>query len=255
MTRGTSLRSRRSRATRDSPNWASARHPRRSAPATRRSRGWRRWVCYVFSRRVLLEILSQSAATDFGREIIPSALGHYQVHAYPFRGYWADVGTIQSFYDANILLTQADAPFRFYDPARPIYTRLQFLPGSRFSDCAISDALIGEGCFLDRCRIQRSVVGLRTIVQSGVDIRGSVVLGADYYEADDAVATGSRPRLGIGRDVVLDRVIVDKNARIGDGARLLNEAHVEQADGDGYYIRNGIIIVPKDGIIRAGLIV
>src|SRR5581483_6892985 len=154
---------------------------------------------------------------------------------------------------ANIMLTKPGAPFRFYDPHRPIYTHPRFLPGSRFSDCNVGEAIVAEGCFLDRCRIDQSVVGIRTHVQAGADIRRSVLLGADYYEADDAApARGDRPRLGIGRDVVLDRVIVDKNARIGDGAHLLNEAQVEHADGEGFYIRNGIIIVPKDGTIRPG---
>ena len=116
------------------------------------------------------------------------------------------------------------------------------------------DVIIAEGCYLDRCTIEDSIVGIRTNVQAGATIRGSVLLGADFYEADDdAPARGEDPRLGIGRDVVLDRVIVDKNARIGDGAQLVNEAGVQDADGDGYYIRNGVIIVPKDGVIPAGM--
>jgi len=209
---------------------------------------------YVFSRDVLLEMLAEGTAKDFGREVIPSALGRYQVNAHLFRGYWADVGTIESFYEANIMLTRVGAPFRFYDPHRPIYTHPRFLAGSRFSNCAIGDAIVAEGCFLHRCRVEQSVIGIRTTIQAGANISRSVLLGADYYEADDAApARGDGPRLGIGRDVVLDRVIVDKRARLGDGARLLNLAGVDHADGEGYYIRNGIIIVPKDGAIRPGL--
>jgi len=205
---------------------------------------------YVFSRDVLLDALDRGRATDFGREIIPAALETYRVNAFLFRGYWADVGTVSSFYDANVMLTQPGAPFRFYDPRRPIYTHPRFLPGARFSDCSIRDTIIAEGCYLDHSRVEESIVGIRTHIQSGACIRRSVLLGADFYEADDdAPAKGAAPRLGVGRDVVLDRVIVDKNARIGDGARLLNEAGVDHADGDGYYIRNGVIIVPKDGIV------
>jgi glucose-1-phosphate adenylyltransferase len=208
---------------------------------------------YVFSRDVLLDALAQSGATDFGREVIPSALDRYRVTSYVFRGYWADVGTVSSFYDANTLLTRPASPFRFYDPHRPIYTHPRFLPGSRFSDCALKDAIVAEGCYLDRCRVEESVVGIRTTIQPGTEIRRSVLLGADFYEADpDAPARGSQPRLGVGRDVVLDRVIVDKNARIGDGARLINESGTDHADGDGYFIRNGIVIVPKDGVIPPG---
>src|SRR6185436_4246932 len=208
---------------------------------------------YVFSRDVLLDLVHGEGATDFGRQVIPSALGQYRVNAHLFRGYWADVGTIDSFYDANIMLTRDSAPFRFYDPHRPIYTHPRFLPGSRFSDCTVRDAIVAEGCFLDRCRVEESVIGIRTTVQASAHIRRSVLLGADYFEADDAApANVDGVHLGVGRDVVLDKVIVDKNARIGDGARLVNEAGVQQADGDGYYIRNGIIIVPKDGSIPAG---
>jgi glucose-1-phosphate adenylyltransferase len=177
------------------------------------------------------------------------------VHAYLFRGYWADVGTVATFYDANIMLTRADAPFNFYDPYRPIYTHPRFLPGSRLSECAVRNTIIAEGCHLERCTIEDSVVGIRSSVQRGVTIRRSVLLGADFYEADDAApARGESPRLGIGRDVTLDRVIVDKNARIGDGARLVNEHGVQEADGEGYFIRNGVIIVPKDGVIQPGTI-
>jgi glucose-1-phosphate adenylyltransferase len=209
---------------------------------------------YVFSRDVLLDLVHGENATDFGREVIPSALGSHRVNAHLFRGYWADVGTIESFYDANIMLTRNSAPFRFYDPDRPIYTHPRFLPGSRFSDASIREAIVAEGCFLDHCGVEESIIGIRTTIQRGATIRRSVLLGADYFEADDAApARGDRPRLGVGRDVLLDRVIVDKNARIGDGARLVNESGTVDVDGPGYYIRNGIIIVPKDGVIAPGL--
>ena len=211
---------------------------------------------YVFSRDVLLDVIEQEDAADFGRQIIPAALGRYRVNAHLFRGYWADVGTVASFYEANIMLTRPGAPFKFYDPRCPIYTHARFLPGARLTDCIARDAIVAEGCFLDRSIIEQSVVGIRTNIQSGATIRRSVLLGADFCEADDdAPARGENPRLGIGRDVVLDRVIVDKNARIGDGARLVNEAGVKQADGDGYYIRDGVVVVPKDGVIKPGQLV
>jgi glucose-1-phosphate adenylyltransferase len=212
---------------------------------------------YVFSRDVLFEALAQDDAADFGRGLIPHALSRYDVQAHLFRGYWADVGTINSFYDANIMLTQPGAPFSFYDPRRPIYTRPRFLPGARVAECAIRDAIIAEGCDIDRlCAIENSVIGIRANIRSGTRVTRSVLLGADFYESDDeAPARGDNPRLGIGRNVVLDRVIVDKNARIGDGVRLTNEAGVQEVDGDGYYIRGGIIVVPKDGVIKAGTVV
>jgi glucose-1-phosphate adenylyltransferase len=208
---------------------------------------------YVFSREVLFEVLEQDDATDFGRGIIPHALNQYEVQAHLFRGYWADVGTIQSFYDANVMLTRPDAPFSFYDPRRPIYTRPRFLPGARLADCAVRDAIIAEGCDIDRCTLEQSVIGIRSNVRAGTRITRSVLLGADFYESDDeAPARGNKPRLGIGREVVLDRVIVDKNARIADRVSLTNAAGVAEANGNGYYIRGGIIIVPKDGVIEEG---
>jgi glucose-1-phosphate adenylyltransferase len=208
---------------------------------------------YVFSRRVLLEILEQESGDDFGRELIPAALNKYHVTSYLYRGYWADVGTVESFYEANVMLGRPAAPFRFWDPRFPIYTHLRHLPGSRLTDCHVRDSVVADGCFLDRCDITESSVGIRSYVQAGARISRSVLLGADRYE--DAQPASGCPAIGIGREVVLDRVIVDKNARIGDGARLVNERGVDQEDGDGYYIRSGIVIVPKGGIIKPGTVV
>jgi len=208
---------------------------------------------YLFSRDTLLEVIKRDGSADFGRGIIPGILNKCRVNAHLFRGYWADVGTVESFYDANVMLTRAGAPFSFYDSRQPIYTHARFLPGARLERCDVRDGIIVEGCSLERCTVEQSVIGIRTIVRAGTTISRSVLLGADFYESDDiAPARGNNPPLGIGRDVVLDRVIVDKNARIGDGARLTNETAVQDADGDGYFIRNGIIVVPKDGVIKAG---
>jgi glucose-1-phosphate adenylyltransferase len=206
---------------------------------------------YVFSRDVLLETLTQPGI-DFGKEIIPKALGKYRVHPYVFRGYWADVGTIDAFYDANIQLTRRGSAFNFFDPRSPIYTHPRFLPGTRSYDCRIDSSIIAEGGYLDACSVRESVIGIRTHVHPGSTITRSILLGADFYEEE--LESNSIP-LGIGRDVVLDRVIVDKNARIGNGVRLVNESGVQEADGDGYYIRNGIIIVPKGARIQSGVVV
>jgi glucose-1-phosphate adenylyltransferase len=211
---------------------------------------------YVFSRDVLLDILAADAAKDFGREVIPASLDKYRVQPFLFRGYWADVGTIAAFYDANIMLTQAGAPFKFYDSHRPIFTHPRFLPGSRLVDCSVRDAIIADGCSLGPCHVEQSVVGIRTFVQRGARISRSVLLGADYYEAEDgAPARRDAPRLGIGINAVLDKVIVDKNARIGENVRLVNEQGIQHADGEGYFIRDGVIVVPKDGVIKAGTVV
>jgi glucose-1-phosphate adenylyltransferase len=207
---------------------------------------------YVFSRKVLLEMLDREPGHDFGRELIPHALGKYSVKPYLYRGYWADVGTIESFYEANVMLGKPAAPFRFWDLHRPIYTHLRHLPASRMTDCRLSDSIVADGCYLDRCDISSSVVGVRSHVLAGSRVTNTVILGADVYE--DGVVNG-QPTIGIGRNCVLDRVIVDKNARIGDGARLTNERGLQQADGDGYYIRGGIIVVPKEAVIAPGTVV
>ncbi len=208
---------------------------------------------YVFTRRVLIDMLHREDGIDFGRELIPNALGKYKVMPYLYRGYWADVGTIESFYEANVMLGRPNAPFRFWDPQQPIYTHLRHLPTSRMIDCRLSGSIVGEGCSLHRCHVNDSVIGVRGVVANGARVDRSVLLGADYYE--DGEPPGDLPALGVGRDAVLDRVIIDKNARIGAGARLVNEKKLEHADGDGYYIRSGIIVVPKNGVIRPGVVV
>ena len=205
---------------------------------------------YVFSRDVLYDVLEQSRAVDFGREVIPSSIGTHRVHAYVYRGYWADVGTVATFYEANLLLTQRVPPFDFFHPRRPIYTRSRYLPAARLHSCQLDEALVAEGAYLDSCTVTTSVVGVRTSIHRGARISRSVLLGADYYEDP----FGDQP-LGVGPDAVLDRVIMDKNARIGAGARLVNERNLQDFDGDGYYIRSGIIVVPKNGVVKPGTVV
>jgi glucose-1-phosphate adenylyltransferase len=205
---------------------------------------------YVFSRDVLLDILKRPGI-DFGKEIIPAALGSLTVHAHLYRGYWADVGTIGAFYDANIQLTQRGAPFNFFHPHRPIYTHPRFLPATRMYDSRIDNSIIAEGCYLENCDIRDSVVGIRTRVGPGATITRTVLLGADYYQDEDG--GHGDVDLGIGRDVVLDRVIVDKNVRIANGVRLVNDTNAVDGDGDGWYIRDGIIVVPKGAVVRHGV--
>jgi glucose-1-phosphate adenylyltransferase len=205
---------------------------------------------YVFSRDVLYDVLARDKAVDFGREIIPHALGTHRVSAYFYRGFWADVGTVNSFYDVNMMLTKRGAPFNFFHPTRPIYTHPRFLTAARLQDCRMTQTLICEGAFLDTCEVTDSIIGVRTSIHRGATVSRSVVLGADFYDEQ----SGDIP-LGIGRNAALDRVIVDKNARIGEGARLVNERDIQDVDGDGYYIRGGIIIVPKGGVVKPGTVV
>jgi glucose-1-phosphate adenylyltransferase len=210
---------------------------------------------YVFSRDVLLDVLNRADATDFGREIIPAAISTHRVNAFLYHGYWADVGTVGSFYEANMMLTRDHPPFRFYDPKKPIFTRPRFLAASRFIDSVVSYSLVAEGCYINRCRVETSIVGIRTRIDERASVSRSVLLGADYYEADEDESGDRSVPLGVGMDSVLDRVIVDKNARIGRGVRLVNERGVQEADGENYFIRGGIIIVPKGAVVPDGTIV
>ena len=210
---------------------------------------------YLFSRRSLISALEQHDGIDFGREIIPQAIGVQKVRAYFFDGYWADVGTVESFYAANLMLTRPGAPFKFHDPTRPIFTHPRFLAGSRLLDCHVKNAIVAEGCYLEESTIEESIVGIRSRISRGCTITRSVLLGADSYETEDISAGEADAPLGIGRDVVLDGVIVDKNARVGAGSRLTNADNVDSMDGDGYCIRGGIVIVPKGAIVPPGTVV
>jgi glucose-1-phosphate adenylyltransferase len=177
------------------------------------------------------------------------------VNAFLYHGYWADVGTVDSFYEANMLLTRDHPPFRFYDPRKPIFTRPRFLAASRFIDSSVSYSMVAEGCYINRSRVETSIVGIRTRIDERATIRRSVLLGADYYEADEDESGDRSVPLGVGMDSVLDRVIVDKNARIGRGVRLVNDRGVQEADGENYFIRGGIIIIPKGAVVPDGTIV
>lgn len=209
---------------------------------------------YVFNRNVLFELLEKEEGVDFGRQLIQAAMDKYRVVAHLHQGYWADVGTVESFYDANIMLTQPGAPFSFYDPRRPIYSHARFLPPSRVTSSTFERTLVAEGCYIDQADIIDSVVSIRTTISAGAKIRRSVLLGADAYEAREEGTSSLVPQ-GIGPGVELDRVIVDKNARIGAGSRLVNVNGLQEADGPNYHIRQGILIVPKDAVILPGTVV
>jgi glucose-1-phosphate adenylyltransferase len=210
---------------------------------------------YLFGRDALEKAIADQKLVDFGRHVIPWSIGEMRVQAHLFRGYWEDVGTIGSYFEANLKLCDPMPPFDFYDVVRPIYTHPRFLPPNKVESCTVKGSLISEGCILMAADIERSVVGVRSRIGRGSRVRQSLVLGADYYETleeiDRAQARGVPP-IGIGSDCVIERAIVDKNARIGRGVRIANEAGVREADGDGWYIRDGVVIVPKDGVIPDG---
>ena len=213
---------------------------------------------YLFKRDVLETAVANPQLVDFGRHVIPDAVPRQRVQAYVYRGYWEDVGTIRSYFQANLALCDAIPPFDFYDAKRPVYTNPRFLPASKLEGCTIRSALVCEGCILHGAEIDRSIIGIRSRIGAGVKIKNSLLIGADYYETlEEMGATEARgvPPLGIGTESVIENAIIDKNARVGRGVRIVNEARVQTADGDGYFIREGIVVVPKNGIIRNGTVI
>jgi glucose-1-phosphate adenylyltransferase len=213
---------------------------------------------YVFKYDRLEELLARDTAHfDFGKEVIPASINQYNVQAYLFNGYWEDIGTIAAFYKANLDMTSAIPPFNLFDAEAPLFTRARYLPPSKIHNCEIRDSIISEGCIINGAKISRSLIGLRARVAEGTQIDASYMMGADYYQTlEDMVGDREvgRPRVGVGENTIVRRAIIDKNARIGRDVRLLNEAGVETIDGpDGmYYIRDRIIIVPKNALIPDG---
>jgi glucose-1-phosphate adenylyltransferase len=213
---------------------------------------------YIFKRDVLELALASPKLVDFGRHVIPDAVPRQRVQAHVYRGYWEDVGTIQSYFQANLALCEPIPPFDFYDEAHPVYTHPRFLPASKIERCNIHNALISEGCIMNGAKIDRAVIGIRSRVGAASHIRNSLLAGADFYETlDDMRATETRgvPVVGIGSESIIENAIIDKNARIGRGVRIVNAAGLKEHDGKGYYIREGIVIVPKNGIIPDGTVI
>ena len=213
---------------------------------------------YLFNRSVLEEELLQSEANDFGHGILPGLVGRRGLFAYVFDGYFEDVGTIGSFYQANLDLTDPLPRFNFYEPLAPIYTHPRFLPGSKIDDCTIVRSLVTEGVILNQCRVERSVLGVRARVAKGVSLKEVLIMGADFYQLPhevEADLAAGRPPMGIGEDAVIERAIVDKNARIGKGVRIVNEQAVTEADGENYFIRDGIVVIPKNVTVPDGTVV
>ena len=216
---------------------------------------------YVFKYDVIEKVLAEdSSRLDFGREVIPASIDNYNVQAYLFNGYWEDIGTIAAFYKANLDMTSAIPPFNLFDSEAPLFTRPRHLPPSKMDNCEIRDSIISDGCIINGAKINRSLIGLRSRISEGAQIDGAIMMGADYYQTlEDMLADrdAGNPRIGVGERTIIRRAIVDKNARIGKDVKLLNESGIESDDGpDGmYYIRDRIIIVPKNGLIPDGTVV
>lgn len=213
---------------------------------------------YVFNRAVLAEALDNTM-TDFGKEVIPSLLGRKKLFAHIFEGYWEDIGTVKAFFEANLALAQPLPPFNFFDPVAPVYTQDRYLPASKLNRCAVDNVVVGDGSIVGDCSLKHCVFGIRSFVGDGSTLENVVLMGSDYYETDAQLAenqAAGRPHLGVGKTCQVRGAIIDKNARIGDNCVLNAEGKLDGRYADGAVIvRDGVLIVPKGGVIPAGTVV
>ncbi|WP_107669520.1 glucose-1-phosphate adenylyltransferase [Cyanothece sp. BG0011] len=217
---------------------------------------------YVFNKKALNDLLKNNPEqTDFGKEIIPGAAKDYNLQAYLFKGYWEDIGTIEAFYEANLALNRQPRPsFSFYNEKAPIYTRARNLPPTKVLNCNITESMISEGCMIKDCRIHNSVLGIRSRIETDCVVEDSLLMGADFYESletrQSLLDQGKIP-VGIGKGSTIRRAIVDKNARIGQNVTIVNKENIEESnrEDEGFYIRNGIVVVIKNAVIPDGTVI
>jgi glucose-1-phosphate adenylyltransferase len=212
---------------------------------------------YIFNRDVIRSLLDNNL-TDFGKHIIPHAIQNLRVFSYVFQGYWEDIGTIRSFFEANLDVTSELPRFNFFDMGAPIFSRPRFLPGSKINGAQIDHAVISDGCIINHASIAHSIVGLRSIVGAGTNIRRTILLGSDYYESYESIVEheqAGKPRIGVGANCKIENTIVDKNARIGNNVVISPAGKPENVDHGNYYVRDGIVIIPKNEIIPHGMVI
>src|SRR5207237_3533164 len=199
---------------------------------------------YLFKNSVLVDLLADASMIDFGYQVIPQAIEKFDVYGFLFDGYWEDLGTIEAFYRANTDLTSSDPHFDFHDMTAPIYTRARFLPSTRIERCDIRESIISEGSILNGVRIVNSVVGIRSQIGEQAELERVMMMGADFYEDEEDFQYNRDmgvTNIGIGKGSVIRRAIIDKNAHIGENVRIVNEERIQNFDGAGYYIRDGIV--------------
>ncbi len=214
---------------------------------------------YLFKTEVLFDLLEKTDFEDFGKHVIPQAMETHKVYGYDFAGYWEDIGTIRSFYDTNLALTDPKAPFTFFDQVSPIYSRARFLPGTTIEDSTLERVLLTDGCCIHNADIRHSVIGLRSQIRSGVRIIDTVMMGADYYDRDSACSDLSQEELGceevplgIGNGSYIEGAILDKNVRIGRGVTIHPFPRETEIQSDLFYVRDGIVVIPKGTVLPNG---
>ncbi|MFH1847047.1 MAG: glucose-1-phosphate adenylyltransferase [Candidatus Omnitrophota bacterium] len=213
---------------------------------------------YLFNKQTLINLLTRDKSIDFGREIIPAAIKTNFTCAYLFDGYWRDIGTIKSFYDENLLLTESMPPLDMFDENWQIYTRTRYLPPAKFEDGNILKSIISEGAIVLSAKIVHSIIGLRFRVDTGSLLEDTIAMGCDYYETVEEMKEKKArgiPALGVGKNCHIRKAILDKDVRIGDNVKIINEKNLDHFDGTNYFIRDGIVIVTKNSIIPSGTVI
>ncbi len=212
---------------------------------------------YIFNARTMEEVLNNNK-TDFGKEIIPDVIKQRKVSAYLFEGFWEDIGTIKAFYETNLDLASINPQFNFYDEQMPIYTHRRHLPATKVNFCNISNSLTSEGSIITNAYIVNSIIGVRTLIESGASLDGVYCMGASYYETEEEKAENTKkgiPNIGIGRGTIIRRAIIDQNARIGDGCRIgIDDIPRPEGDYAMYSVHDGIIVINKNAVIKNGTV-
>ncbi len=212
---------------------------------------------YVFNREIIRRLLDNTL-TDFGKHIIPNAIQDLRVFSFVFQGYWEDIGTIRAFFEANLDVTNELPRFNFFDMTAPVFSHPRFLPGSKINGAQLDHAVISDGCILNRAVITHSIIGLRSPVGAGTVLNRVILLGCDYYESLESILEHQQagtPPIGIGTNCRIENTIVDKNARIGNNVVISPAGKPEKLDHPNYYIRDGIVVIPKNGVIPHGMVI
>ncbi len=208
---------------------------------------------YVFSKKAMYEAL-ECDHTDFGKEIIPGLLGKKKLASYIFDGYWEDIGTVRSFFEANLALTDDVPPFNFFDDDNPVYTRARYLPATKLNNCTIDHGIMAGGGLIDTGRFKRVVLGVRSVIRANADLENVVMMGADWMETAEEARSHPLP-IGIGKNCKIRNAIIDKNARIGDNVVLDPAGKPDQWQEGSVYVRDGVVMVMKNGVVPSGTVV
>ena len=210
---------------------------------------------YVFNRELLTELMKNPDTNDFGKEIIPQAIDKHKTVSYQYEGYWTDIGNIDSFFEANLGLTDDIPKFDLYDKKKRIYTRARMLPTTKISGTALNKTVVAEGCIVSAAKIEKSVIGIRSRIGKDSTIINTYMMGNDDYESlDDINRKHTEILLGIGERCYIKNTIIDKNVRIGDDVRINGGSHLADTETNEYVIKDGIVVIRKDAIIPKGFV-